>query len=711
MTDNSNLWIFLFVVTVVAFGIYFVTRNYNCKCVKKILTTRENFNPVKGSSCGTNAQGVTYCTIGSAPFCNPVADECPSGTVWLGSRKYSSFVPVGAVGEGCSTLGVGNGYRATCTNAIYPTLNSWMADSVNMTDGVDPRTMGNKPLNQIFLPGSHDTMTYGINQSGVSIFDNLRLGSDAPIASLVKYTSIPGVQNIVGSIIQNWAKAQAVDVLAQLNNGMRYLDLRLCLDTNNGKKVPTFNDLKFTHSLISDVTFAQMIDQVVTFHRANPNEIIILDFHYILNFSTTNTTLQFFVDPKVQMSIQLQALTYIQNAFGSSLSMASDSLTNTYNYFIDKGTPILILFDDEGAGGECGSRAGGCNSIVPVTGNNLPFPAYWVQNGYPWVRNRLSTISKTFANAYTGDSNPRDSFLESTCQLPGVIGANCYSTYPDTDKFVVYGATVGMVTDDNAAQIRCGNLCPVACPDHPSCVGSQINYPSGLLNAATNYAPPLINNLLDRWGYMWKGGYFTTPTPTPPGIGTHNIFIYDNVTAYNVSSIIVAVAQQTLGIYTGNPYNPAKQTPIADKPFYMKDATYGQYLQLSQHHMNCHGDQIWMVTPTGSKAGANLFRFTNVNGWTTNLQILFNNVWYDLFIEDCNPTWHYEFQYLTFGSGCSPVTFTWSSVPNGYTASITGSCHHDGALCRQEDVQGVTCYGNGYNSKGYKTATMSFEYQ
>ena len=106
----------------------------------------------------------------------------------------------------------------------------------------------------------------------------------------------------------------------------------------------------------------------------------------------------------------------------------------------------------------------------------------------------------------------------------------------------MYGATVGMVTDDNAAQIRCGNLCPVACPDHPSCINSQINYPSGLLNAATNYAPPLINNLLDRWGYMWKDGYFHTPTPVPPGIGTHNIFRYDNVTAYNVSSIIVAVA-------------------------------------------------------------------------------------------------------------------------------------------------------------------------
>lgn len=720
MADNSNVWIFVVVAIVAGIITYFVMQNYNCKCVKKILMRKENFKAVNnavgsGASCRTDAQGVMYCTIGSTSFtnptCNPQASDCPAGTVWLGSQKYSSFVPVGPAGKICTYAGVTtNGYEATCTNAIYPTLYRWMADSVNMTDGVDPRTLGNKPLNQILMPGSHDTMTYGINQSGVGVFDNLRLGSDAPIATLVKYTSIPGVQNIVGSIIQEWAKAQNVDVLTQLNNGMRYLDLRLCLDTNNGKKVPTFNDLKFTHSLISDVTFAQMIDQVATFHRANPNEIVILDFHYILNFSTTNTTLQFFVDPSVQLNIQQQALNYIENAFGSSLSMASDSLTNTYNYFIGKGVPIIILFDDEGAGGECGCK-GCCNSIVPVPGNTLPFPGYWVQNGYPWVRNRLSTISKTFANAYTGDSNPMNSFLESTCQLPGVVGANCYSTYPDADKFVVYGATVGMVTDDSAAQIRCGNLCPVACPDHPSCIGSQINYPSGLLNAATNYAPPLINNLLDRWGYMWKGGYFPTPTPTPPGIGTHNIFIYDNVTAYNVSSIIVAVAQQTLGKYTGNPYNPAKQMPIANKPFYMKDATYGQYLQLSQHHMNCHGDQIWLVTPTGSKQNANLFQFTNVNGWATNLQISFNGTWYDLFIEDCNPTWHHEFQYLTFGSGCSPVSFTWSSVPGGYTASISGSCHHDGTLSRQDDVQGVTCYGNGYNSQGYQTATMSFEYQ
>lgn len=547
-----SIWVFMGVILLIGIvTTYILTKKYNCSCTKvssKLSLKREQFKPVKGSSCSTNTQGVTTCSIGSNPSCNPVAADCPSGTAWLGSKKYSSFPPVGNVGESCFI----NGYRATCTNAIYPTLSTWMADSVNMTDGVDRRTLGNKPLNQIFLPGSHDTMTYGINQSSITSLDKLRLGSDAPIATLVKYTSIPGVKNIVGAVIQRWAKAQSVDVLTQLNNGIRYLDLRMCLDTSNGtKKTPTFDDLKFTHSLISDVTFKQMIDQVATFNRSNPKEIIILDFQYILNLSTTNTTLQYFVDTNVQLSIQKQALNYMRTAFGSSLSMASDSITNTYNYFIRKKTPIIVLFDSKGSGGECGS-SGSCNSIVPVTGNTLSFPDYWVKNGYPWVRNRSSTISKTFANAYSANSDPMNSFLESTCNLPGVTGVDCYSTFPDTDKFVVYGATVGMVTDDNAAQIRCGNLCGVACPDHPSCVNSQINYPSGLLDAASNYAPVLLNNLLDRWGSMWKGGYFRNPTPTPTGIKTHNIFIYDNVAAYNVSSIIVSVAQQKIGLYTGN---------------------------------------------------------------------------------------------------------------------------------------------------------------
>ena len=76
--------------------------------------------------------------------------------------------------------------------------------------------------------------------------------------------------------------------------------------------------------------------------------IIILDFQYILNFSTTNTSLQYYVDPATQLDIQKQALDYIQSKLGTSLSVASDSITNTYNYFIKKKTPIFILFDSVG---------------------------------------------------------------------------------------------------------------------------------------------------------------------------------------------------------------------------------------------------------------------------------------------------------------------------------------------------------------------------
>ena len=368
------------------------------------------------------------------------------------------------------------------------------------------------------------------------------------------------------------------------------------------------------------------------------------------------------------------------------------------------------MFDESGSGGECGS--GNCNSIVPIAGNTLSFPDYWAKNGYPWARSNRATISKTFANAYTSNSNPMNSWLESTCKLPGVIGENCYSSYSDTDKFVVYGATVGMTEDDNAADIRCGNLCAVACPEHltgkDACTGSEINYPSGLLNAASNYAPVLLNNLLDRWGYMWKYGYFQNPTPPPKGIGTHNIFIYDNVTAYNVSSIIASVAQQEINHYTGNPYNPNRPLPEAKRPFYLFETDHKQYLNYTQHSMSCHGDQIYMITPTNDKSAASLFRLTNVVGTTTNLQLFFNNEWSDVAIEDCNPRLDHEFQYLAIGTPCTGVLFSWSSVPTGFVAQITGSCHHNGPLYRQ-GVQDITCYGNGYNDQG-SLVSFTFEY-
>lgn len=477
--------------------------------------------------CNINHEGIKFCRIGDSPICNPVPSECPAGTKYLNNDKYPSYNATALYpGNTCSV-----GYSALCTSTNYSFLSSWMFNSINKTDGRDPRKFLDKPLNTIFLPGSHDTMAYGINQTGD--IGLLRFGSDASMAeinSIIVY--IPKSLGIIATIITNWAKAQQVSLISQLNAGIRYLDMRLCLDTNNGLKIPTFQDLKFTHSLISDITLMDAMLEIAEFHRKNKGEIIIIDFQYILNLCTTNINLLYYVPAAEQLKIQKQMLDFIENLFGQSLSSSEDAITNSYNYFTSKKSPIIVLFDGRGAGGQGGIS----NAIVPEQGNSLAFPEYWNNKGYKWVRNRQNVISATMGNVYNVDSNPIGSWKEAKC----MTGKTCYETYTDNDKFIVFGATVGITLEKNARQIRCGNFCPELCYEHPIDCGSNINYASSMAEQSANFAPVLLNSLLDRWGYMYKGGFFTEPINPPIGIGTHNIYLYDNIDAFNVASIIVA---------------------------------------------------------------------------------------------------------------------------------------------------------------------------
>jgi hypothetical protein len=135
--------------------------------------------------------------------------------------------------------------------------------------------IGNLPLNQIVLPGSHDSDSYSIPPA-----DTLApapagaLSPDAldptnPLSSLEAQLPGPLVQHFSAP----WSRAQDLSVAAQLAAGIRYLDVRVCA---GGTKYP---GLYACHGLYGASIATAVLDPVSQFLAGHPREIVVLDFH------------------------------------------------------------------------------------------------------------------------------------------------------------------------------------------------------------------------------------------------------------------------------------------------------------------------------------------------------------------------------------------------------------------------------------------------
>ena len=133
---------------------------------------------------------------------------------------------------------------------LFPTYNTatWMFDMYKD----DPTVK----LNQIIIPGSHDSATDQMTKR-------------SPYARFNK------LHRISQELVYMWAKCQHHTIYEQLMDGIRYLDLRI---ENHQSGWKTF------HGLISNCLL-NVLDQVGRFASNHPREIIIVDFQHLVNFS------------------------------------------------------------------------------------------------------------------------------------------------------------------------------------------------------------------------------------------------------------------------------------------------------------------------------------------------------------------------------------------------------------------------------------------
>ena len=603
-------------------------------------------------------------------ICNPVPKtnstqtSCPSDAPFYGGNcKY----PTSKIAKGmCESAGndcFAFGYPAICNNISYSAdmLANWMSRCEPQIAAVQ--------LNKILLPGSHDTMTYGIptpqfdGATGLPYYnDRPLLGADTEIDYNSAQDMINNVQSIirtaleVGSfplafaalnnpvsiglivgilaylstkpnilmgVIGLWGRANSNTVVEQLNAGIRYLDLRLTVNTDYntvGANGPTIDNLNFTHSMLIPIPFLSVMTDINNWLDKNTGEIVIIDCQYITNLCSIDPNSKNYFDEDKQKIIQEYMLIGIENIFGNKLDL-DDRITPTTSYgdCISKGIRVFIMFDQDSTGyntikGSDGKKVGG---IVPNTGG-IRFVDYWKQR-YNWVKNRSDCIGSTYANNYDINADPSASAKESQVRIfknfqslgtdnspnenydPNVpigmwmtksqgtiISNDSYREQLDTHKFSVYGATVGLSdnqgdgpsTSEPIYQLIYGLLYP-----------SAIDHPNGLLQMSANFGPVLINNIIGWYNpdFFYNNDsapsfeyYDRTTTPytlisnaplqtpilPPKGLGTHNIFLYDNVVTYNVASLIIAQIKGELGSFL-----PPLQPTNSDSQCHLKPTT------------------------------------------------------------------------------------------------------------------------------------------
>ena len=169
------------------------------------------------------------------------------------------------------TLGAaGPPARATSNPTAAIDASNWM--------GALADRIGNVPLNQLVIPGTHDSGTFSVTGNPPDPF--LKRVPFSPDQfgqewSGGQMSALDGLARhaILNRMFLPWGRAQDTSIGRQLAEGARYLDLRVCGGPNPDQT------LSICHGLYGGEIQSTVLTPVEDFIRAHPQEVVILDFH------------------------------------------------------------------------------------------------------------------------------------------------------------------------------------------------------------------------------------------------------------------------------------------------------------------------------------------------------------------------------------------------------------------------------------------------
>lgn len=134
-------------------------------------------------------------------------------------------------------------------------LESWMTNL--------PSQLRRLPIIYLAIPGSHDSMSYGIK-------------TNSPVAPDAS-SSVETLHKFVPCIVKRWAITQKLCVTNQLCSGVRYFDLRISRKLSD-------NQFYFVHGLYSE-EILHPLNELKAFLLTHPCEFFILDCQHFYNFT------------------------------------------------------------------------------------------------------------------------------------------------------------------------------------------------------------------------------------------------------------------------------------------------------------------------------------------------------------------------------------------------------------------------------------------
>ncbi|XP_069101288.1 PI-PLC X domain-containing protein 3-like [Argopecten irradians] len=177
-----------------------------------------------------------------------------------------------------------------------------------------PASCVQTPLDQLAIPGSHDTFSYTVSPSG-------DVGPDGPsyIKTLVRLFGTVGK-----NVLYHWSVTQSLNVSQQLQHGIRYLDCRVCWSSKT-------NDFRFLHGLIG-ATVSACLDEVNVFLEKHPKEVVILDFNHFYSMSNTD---------------HVNLLTLLTDKLGSKMYPYNEKVTVTLEKIWERNLQIICIYQND----------------------------------------------------------------------------------------------------------------------------------------------------------------------------------------------------------------------------------------------------------------------------------------------------------------------------------------------------------------------------
>jgi hypothetical protein len=121
----------------------------------------------------------------------------------------------------------------------------------------------NTPLSDVAIPGAHDSGTFNLDETDFDTQSNSDCTSYIPV-----FSSVP-------ALVKQWSEAQNIDYNRQLNDGVRYFDVRVAYTGNEQQ------GWRIVHTQFSNDPLQTDMATIASWAKAHPAEVVIVDVQHL----------------------------------------------------------------------------------------------------------------------------------------------------------------------------------------------------------------------------------------------------------------------------------------------------------------------------------------------------------------------------------------------------------------------------------------------